>query len=49
MKYFKITDATNGNVLFNFVPAKVNGVIGFMNLVDNSFYDADGTGSFLEP
>ncbi len=50
-KYFKVTDATNGNLLRYYIPVTLNdtGAIGYWDEINNEFYENDGTGEFLYP
>lgn len=47
--YCKITDKSTGNLIRNLAPAKRNSdnVIGMLDLVNNVFYENEGTGTFL--
>ncbi len=50
-KYFKITDVVTGELLRHFVPVKEtnSGKYGFLDLVENKFYENEGTGSYIAP
>ncbi len=47
-KSFKITDATTGELIRDFIPVRLNvsGEIGFWDLVEDKFYGNEGTGEF---
>ncbi len=48
IKSFKITDATNGEVIRDYIPVKLNstGEMGLYDLVENKFYGSNGTGKY---
>ncbi len=50
-KYFKVTNAENGELLRYFIPVMLNGTneIRYWDEITNEFYDNDGTGEFLYP
>ncbi len=50
-KYFKITDATTGLLVRDFVPVQLTttGEYGFWDLVEDKFYANQGTGEFISP
>ncbi len=49
-KYFKITDATTGELIRHYVPVQLSdGEVGMWELVEDKFYGNDGEGSFTLP
>ncbi len=47
-KYFKVTDATTGELIRHYIPVRLNltGEVGMWDLVEGKFYGNDGTGEF---